>query len=123
MHEAMDTVARPDAVPPPLPTERRAEPRTRCRVAVVLELRGHRVDAIARDVSVSGAFVECSRACAEGQRLRLRFPVIGLPTPISAEVRWVLRGPGGNVAGAGVRFDSMGARDMATWIRFLRSLA
>jgi len=119
----MDSVARSEAAPPPLPVERRAEPRTSCQAAVVVDLGGRRFDAIARDVSVSGAFVECSRAYAEGQRLRLRFPVIGLASAISAEVRWVLRGVAGEVVGAGVRFDAMRARDMVAWIRFLRSLA
>ena len=119
----MDAAARPQATPPPLPAERRAEPRTSCRLAVSVHVDGRLTEGVARDLSVSGAFIECSGVRAEGQRLRLRFPVIGLPPAIGAEVRWVLRGPAGNVVGAGVRFDAMRAREMIAWTRFVGSLA
>lgn len=118
----MNTATRPYATPPPLPTERRSEPRTSCSLGVTLELGGRLCEAVARDVSVSGAFVECPRPMAEGQRLRLRFPVVGVPPAIGAEVRWVLRDPMGDVVGAGVRFDAMRARDMLAWVRFVAAL-
>jgi len=110
------------AMPAPQPVERRAETRMTFNLAVTVEVDGCATPAIARDLSVSGAFIECPRVRAEGQRLRLRFPVEGLPAGVGAEVQWVMRGSSGEPIGAGVRLDPMGPQETAIWTRYVRSL-
>jgi hypothetical protein len=92
---------------------------------VLLEAGGRALETVLWDVSISGAFVECSQPLAERQRVRLYLTVPTLMEPIAvrAEVRWVLLGPAGDMVGAGVRFDGMHAHEMRAWIRHLRTLA
>ena len=122
MHSRTST--RSYGVPPPLPVERRAEPRTTSRLPALVQVDGRSTETVLRDVSVSGAFVECDAVRAEGQHvgLRLHVPTSFGPIEVGAEVRWILRGPGGHVVGAGVRFDSMRAREMRAWASYVRSL-
>jgi len=109
--------------PPPLLVERRAAPRTACRIPAVVEADGGAVETVLRDVSLSGAFVECNLPLEERQRIRLRLevPTLFVPIAIRAEVRWIQRGPAGDVIGGGVRFDGMRAVEMRAWVRYLRS--
>ena len=118
----MRTVTRTYRLPTPLSVERRADPR-RCRILVVVVEAGARcTKTVLRNVSVSGAFVEYAGALAERLRLRLPVPTLPQPLTIGAEVRWVLRSPGGDVEGVGVRFDAMRAREKRAWVRYVRSL-
>jgi DNA-binding response OmpR family regulator len=116
----------PDAAPPGA-TEtpcRRAHPRIDCQLGMVVKHGARDVLATARNVSVTGAFLETSEPLAERARLtlRLRVPVRFEEIVVDAEVRWVERGSGGEVAGVGVRFDGMRARDIWAWLRYLRTV-
>ena len=121
----MGNATRSCGVPPPLPVERRAEARTACHIPVVVKTGGHSIGGVLWNVSLSGALLVCAEPLAEGQRIRIciTVPTLFDSLDIGAEVRWVLRGPTGDVVGAGVRFDAMRAREMHTWVRYVRSFA
>lgn len=107
-----------------MPQDRRAEPRYPARIAVTVQLAEGSVLAYSQNLSVSGAFLECDAAVAERDAVELRLPAhVGIdPIVVGAEVRWVARGPEGEVVGIGVRFAGMRARDMRAWTRYIRTL-
>jgi PilZ domain-containing protein len=100
--------------------DRRGESRSPCALPTVLVVAGRSVPAIAVDVSISGACIECAHPLEEGDRISLRVATRASAIAIDAEVRWVTWDKAR--VRAGVRFDGMRARDMLAWIRFVVSL-
>jgi len=99
--------------------ERRAEPRFEARLAISLSGEGHDALVFSRNLSVSGAYLECREPLSYGEVVELRLAVPTDPEPIavSAEVRWVTQEGRGEVNGAGVR-----ARQMRAWTKYIQGL-
>lgn len=66
-----------------------------------------RMEAVARDISLGGMFLETEVPCAEGERIvvHLTLPEGRREMSLPAVVRWTARD------GMGVQFGSLGARD------------
>ena len=75
-----------------------------------------------RNISLGGMFVETADVLPVQTTVQIRFRVPTQPEPIdvTGEVRWVERGPD-QLAGIGVRFHGLRARDVWALNRFFQS--
>ena len=76
-----------------------------------------------RNISLGGMFVETATALLVQTTIQVRFRVPTQPEPIdvTGEVRWVEAGGAGQLAGMGIRFHGLRARDVWALNRFFQS--
>lgn len=88
-----------------------------------LTAAGERQMAVTRNISLGGMFVEIMKPVAVGSAVLVRFKVPTQPEAIevAGEVRWVESDVGGGVAGMGVRFQGLRAREVWALNRFFQS--
>ncbi len=85
--------------------EKRAHPRVPIELGVTCVLRERSIDAIARDISLGGAFLACREVVGFGEEIIVQLPsLVGL-LRLPAVVRWR------TADGFGVQFGLLGARD------------
>ncbi len=74
----------------------------------------HEFRAHTRNLSLGGMFLESSELLPLQTTVQLRFKLPAQPEPVevTAEVRWVEKGEGALLAGMGVRFHGLRARDV-----------
>ena len=80
-----------------------------------IELGSERHEALSRNLSLGGTFIQTLAPLKEGARIRLRFTVPTQPDPIvtEAQVRWV------EGEGAGICFGALRAREMWALTKYL----
>jgi uncharacterized protein (TIGR02266 family) len=76
-----------------------------------------------RNISLGGMFVETAEILPVQTTIQVRFRVPTQPEPIdvTGEIRWVEPGVNGQVAGMGIRFHGLRARDVWALNRFFQS--
>jgi len=90
-------------------TEHRQYPRRSLQLPVVFQAAGGvRVDALCRDVSLGGMFLETEAPAAYGAEVTVYVTLPGLrdTAAVKSTVRWTQKG-----SGMGVQFGVMGARE------------
>jgi uncharacterized protein (TIGR02266 family) len=94
---------------PPVPSDRRLEPRYEVAVSVTFESEHNFYTGLTQDLSGGGLFVATHQLRPVGERIRLRFTLPSSKEPIEAitEVRWVRETAakgGGAEVGMGLMF-------------------
>lgn len=84
---------------------------------------GNRHVGHSRNISLGGMFVETTQLLPVQTTIQVRFRVPTQPEPIdvTGEVRWVEPGSATQVAGIGIRFHGLRARDVWALNRFFQS--
>jgi uncharacterized protein (TIGR02266 family) len=102
---------------------RRTDPRYERRLEVEMVADGKRHLGHSRNISLGGMYVESLDVLPVQTTLQIRFRVPTQPEPIdvTGEVRWVERGAAEQVAGMGVRFHGLRARDVWALNRFFQT--
>lgn len=98
-------------------SEKRRHPRKEVRVPVAFQLGdGRRVEAVSRDMSIGGMFVETDTCApfASTVPVELMIPGAKQPIRVPATVRWT------EPDGMGVQFGLMGVRDTHALTELLR---
>lgn len=98
-------------------SEKRRHPRKEIRVSVAFQLAdGRRVEAVSRDMSIGGAFIETDTPAAFASTLPVDLLIPGAKQAIRvmATVRWTQRD------GMGLQFGLMGVRDTHALTEVLR---
>ena len=102
---------------------RRTDPRYDRRVEVEIVAEGKTHQGRTRNISLGGMYVETSDQIAIGTTVQVRFRVPTQPEPVdvTADVRWLERGAEGRLAGIGLRFHGLRAREVWALNRFFQS--
>jgi hypothetical protein len=98
-------------------SEKRRHPRKEFRVSVAYQLAdGRPIEAVSRDMSIGGAFIETDTPAAFASILPVDLMIPGGKPPIrvTATVRWTQRD------GMGLQFGLMGVRDTHALTELLR---
>jgi uncharacterized protein (TIGR02266 family) len=84
---------------------------------------GNRHVGHSRNISLGGMFVETADVLPVQTTIQVRFRVPTQPEPIdvTGEIRWVEPGGPGQMAGMGIRFHGLRARDVWALNRFFQS--
>jgi uncharacterized protein (TIGR02266 family) len=80
-------------------------------VAIEVTFSGERLEALTRNLSFGGVFVESDARVPFGARVALRFALPTGEVVVDGVVRWLEDGAG-QARGFGVRFDGLRARDV-----------
>jgi uncharacterized protein (TIGR02266 family) len=93
---------------------RRTDPRYERQLEVEILVDGKRHVVISKNLSLGGMFVETAQPLPVQTTIQVRFRVPTQPEPIdvTGEVRWIERTEPGVVAGMGIRFHGLRARDV-----------
>jgi hypothetical protein len=86
---------------------RRRVPRVPVNISVTIEHQGTSFDAVAANVGLGGAFIECGAGLSYGEQIVVHLPLPGMTDVLRllGIVRW------SNASGFGVQFSEMGARE------------
>ena len=98
--------------------EKRKHPRKNIHPDVAFEVAGgERIEAICRDVSIGGAFLETNRPAPFGAKVTvfLRLPGLEKEVAVASTVRWT------KPDGMGVQFGVMGARETHALVTMISS--
>lgn len=96
--------------------EKREHPRTPIDADITCEIDGESYNALARDISLGGMFIETEIVPAFGAKIQIicRLPGMQNDSSLPAIVRWVKPG------GFGVQFGLLGARETHAITELLR---
>jgi type IV pilus assembly protein PilZ len=102
---------------------RRTDPRYDRRLEVELVLEGKRYQAVSRNISLGGMYLETKDTFPLHATLQLRFRVPTQPEAIdvTGEVRWVEKPTESAPGGLGIRFHGLRARDVWALNRFFQT--
>jgi type IV pilus assembly protein PilZ len=87
--------------------EKREHPRTPFDAAITCEVGGQSFNALAKDISLGGMYIEAAPVPAFGAKMQVicRLPGMSEDSSLPAVVRWVKPG------GFGIQFGLLGARE------------
>ena len=102
---------------------RRTDPRYDRRIEVEISVGGSTQQAMTRNISIGGMYVEATEAIPVETEVRIRFKVPSQPEPIevTGQVRWVEQEASPGVIGIGVRFNGLRAREVWALNRFFQT--
>jgi hypothetical protein len=101
-------------------TEYRQHPRKSLHPPLAFQLAGGaRIDALCRDISIGGAFIETDEPAPYGAEvvIYLRLPGLKAEVALASIVRWTKKG-----AGMGVQFSVMGARETHGLVQLIQGV-
>ena len=109
--------------PPVQEKFRRTDPRYDRRLDVELTSNGETRKGVTRNLSLGGMFIEIAEPFPVRASVQVKFQVSTQPEPIevTGEVRWVEAGVAGPLAGMGIRFHGLRARDVWALNRYFQS--
>jgi uncharacterized protein (TIGR02266 family) len=101
---------------------RRTDPRYARRLDVEIITGDRTLSATTGNISLGGVFLETTEVFPLQSRLQIRFRIPTQPEPIEVigEVRWIDPGGANQVAGVGVRFQGLRAREVWALNRFFQ---
>jgi uncharacterized protein (TIGR02266 family) len=101
---------------------RRTDPRYDRRIEVEVKAGQQLFTAFTRNVSLGGMFLETPEVLPLQATVELRFKLPAQPEPVevTAEVRWREPGEGALLAGLGLRFHGLRARDVWAFNRLFQ---
>lgn len=87
-----------------------------------LQAGDSRQQAVTRNISLGGIFVEVEKPYPLQTRLEIRFRIPTQPEPIEVggEVRWIEPAGDGQLSGMGIRFQGLRAREVWALNRFFQ---
>jgi uncharacterized protein (TIGR02266 family) len=101
---------------------RRTDPRYARRLEVELQAGENRQQAVTRNISLGGVFVESEKPYPLQTRLQIRFRIPTQPEliEVAGEVRWIEPASEGQPSGMGIRFQGLRAREVWALNRFFQ---